>query len=197
LQLNKNEKTLKKTTEFNNELQSIDTKDLIVLDESGCYLGMNLPYARAIGGARVKMPQSFVRGTKISMIGAVSIDKVEAAIYGEWNTDSEIFNAYIEQKLVPILSAGKVVIMDNVRFHCSEKVKNLIEGAGARVLFLPPYTPELSPIEPMWGKVKQVLKKYSPKNIKEFAKYIKVAFESITSDNLIGWFNHCGYTLNR
>jgi transposase len=188
---------LKKTIEFNNALQNIDTKDLIVLDESGCYLGMNLPYARAKGGARVKMPQSFVRGTKISMIGAISIDKVEAAIYGEWNTDSEIFTAYVEQKLVPTLSAGKVVIMDNVRFHCSEEVKNLIEGTGARILFLPPYTPELSPIEPMWGKVKQVLKKYSPKSIKEFAKYIKVAFESITSDDLTGWFSHCGYSLNR
>ena len=187
---------LKKTIEFINELQNIDTKDLIVLDESGCHLGMNLPYARAKGGARVKMPQSFIRGTKITMIGAISIEKVEAAIYGEWNTDSEIFTAYVEQKLVPILSKGKVVVMDNVRFHCSKQVKELIESTGARILFLPPYSPELSPIEPMWGKVKQVLKKYSPKSMKEFAKYIKIGFESITSDDLLGWFDHCGYSIN-
>jgi len=184
---------LKKTIEFNNELQSINTNDLIVLDESGCYLGMNLLYARAKGGARIKMSQSFIRGTKISLIGAISTDKVEAVIYGEWNTDADIFTAYVEQKLVPVLSKGKVVIMDNVKFHCSTHVKDLIESTGARILFLPPYTPELSPIEPMWGKVKQILKKHSPKSLKEFAKYIKVAFESITSNDLLGWFGHCGY----
>ena len=87
--------------------------------------------------------------------------------------------------------------MDNVKFHCSKQVKELIEGTGARILFLPPYTPELSPIEPMWSKIKQLLKKYAPKNIKDFAMYIKTAFESIMPSDLVGWFKHCGYTINR
>lgn len=171
-------------------MKTINPHDLIVIDESGCNLNMTLAYARAEGGARVKMPKNFIRGTKISIIGAISTTKIESAIYGEWNTDGEIFSGWVERQLLPILSSGKVVIMDNVGFHRSKKVKDLIESKGAKILFLPPYTPEFSPIENMWSKIKQILKRLSPKNIKDFAKYIKSAFLEISSSDLTWWFKH-------
>jgi len=83
--------------------------------------------------------------------------------------------------------------MDNVNFHNSKKIQELVESRGATILFLPPYTPEHSPIENMWSKIKQILKTESPKTIKEFARSIKKAFLSIASSDLYGWFAHCGY----
>jgi len=193
MQQNKIERMLKKTIEFKEALINLKLEDLIVLDESGCYLNMTLPYARAEGGQRIKLPKKFTRGDKISIIGAISVNQVEAALYGEWNTNSEIFEAFIENKLLPVLSPGKVVIMDNVNFHNSKKIQELVESRGATILFLPPYTPEHSPIENMWSKIKQILKTESPKTIKEFARSIKKAFLSIASSDLYGWFAHCGY----
>lgn len=174
-------------------MQSLDPKELVVIDESGCYLNMTLPYARAYGGERVAMPQPFVRGNKLSVIGAISISSVESALYGEWNTDADIFLTFIRQNIVPKLTKSKVVILDNIGFHKTEHVISAIENTGARVLFLPPYSPEFSPIENMWSKIKQILRKLSPRTIVEFNKAISQAFNLITKDDLFGWFKYCGY----
>ena len=170
-------------------MQALNPKDLIVIDESGCYLNMTLPYGRAYGKERVSFPKPFTKKNKVSIIGAVSVD----TLYGEWNTDYDIFLTFIEQKIVPKLSKNKVVILDNVPFHKKQKVIDAIENAGAKVLFLPPYSPEFSPIENMWSKIKQMLKKLAPRTMSEFNKAISIAFNAITKENLFGWFKHCGY----
>lgn len=174
-------------------MPKLNIDDLIVLDESGCHFNMTLPYARATGGKRVAMPIPFKRGSKISVIGAISSDSVEAAIYGKWNTDGEIFTAFVKQCLAPKLSAGKIVIMDNVKFHSTKKAVEAINKTGATILFLPPYSPELSPIENMWSKIKQLLKILEPKSWKTFKKAIAKAFAEIKKSDLFGWFKHCGY----
>lgn len=155
---------------------------------------MTEKYARAKGGDRIKMPVPCNRGPQISMIGAISLRGVEAALYGEWATNGEIFLEFVAQCLAPKLRPGMIVIMDNVRFHLQANVIAHIESRGAKVVFLPPYSPDFSPIENMWSKIKNTLRRLMPRTLQAFKKSIKVAFESIREKDLLGWFRHCGYS---
>jgi len=83
------------------------------------------------------------------MIGAISMNKVEAALYGEWATNGEIFYTFVEKSLLSQLKPRHTVIMDNVKFHLQERITKAIESKGAKVIFLPPYSPDFNPIEPM------------------------------------------------
>jgi transposase len=139
------------------------------------------------------MSSPYVRGCSLTMIGAISIGQVEAAMYGEWSANGEIFLNFLERLLCPNLHSGHAVIMDNVKFHQVKGVKELIESKGARLIYLPPYSPELNPIEEMWSKIKTILRKISARTIRAFGKSIKVAFESVCGNDLDGWFRHSGY----
>jgi Transposase and inactivated derivatives len=166
---------------------------LIFIDESGANLSFCRGYARAIGGDRVKYACPYPRGNKYTMIGAISVVAVEAALYGEWSANGEIFLEFVKRQLVPRLSNRKVVIVDNVSFHKVVGVKEAIEATGAHLFYLPPYSPDLSPIELMWSKVKSVLKKISPRTKPQFKKAIREAFAEIAGKDLVSWFKHCGY----
>jgi len=171
------------------------SKNLIFIDESGASLRMAREYARIVGGERIKMPLPTKHGPKLSIIGAISVDKVVASMYGEWSADGEIFATFIEKCLVPTLSVGKIVLLDNIPFHKNKRIKEAIEATGAKIRFLPPYSPDFSPIENMWSKIKSILRKYAPRTLGDFKKAIKKAFLSISSTDLLGWFRHCGYTV--
>lgn len=171
----------------------LDVNKLIFIDESGANLRMTNSYARAIGGERIKMPVPYNRGPQISMIGAISVKNVEAAMYGEWSTNGEIFLEFIEKSLVPKLKQKQLVIMDNVKFHLQASVASLIEAKGAIAIFLPPYSPDLNPIENMWSKIKNTLRKQAPRTLKEFQKAIQTAFSEVKTTDIMGWFKHCGY----
>ena len=154
---------------------------------------MALQYARAEGGERIKMAVPCNRGAQVSIIGAISSQGIEAALYGEWATDGDIFYAFIEECLAPKLRPGHVVIMDNVRFHYRKDIAPLIEAKGATVVYLPPYSPDFSPIENMWSKMKGILRSLMPRSMIELQDKLKNALESITTCNLLSWFKHCGY----
>ena len=136
-------------------MQECKPEDLIFIDESGAKLNMDSAYGRAQGGQRVKASKPYCRGKTISMIGAVSLLGVVAAMYGEWATDGIAFLAFIQSMLVPQLRPGHIVIMDNARFHKLQQVSEAIENTGAQLVFLPPYSPDFSPIELMWSKLKK------------------------------------------
>ncbi len=174
-------------------IKDVRVKDLIFIDESGAHLQMSPRYGRAYGKERAIVKAPYKRGNQMTMIVAISIKKVEAALYGEWNANTEIFSTFIEEHLCPLLKKRHVVVMDNVGFHKSEKVISQIEATGAKCLYLPPYHPELNPIEEMWSKVKSILRKLSARNLEDFKKAIKVAFESVVDRDLLGWFQHAGY----
>ena len=165
------------------------------MDESGAHLGFTREYARIIGGERIKFGVPYPRGHAYSLLSAVGLGNVKASLYGEWSVNGEIFLAFIEKCLVPNLKKGDIVIMDNVSFHKIAGATALIESVGATVKYLPPYSPDFSPIENMWSKLKSVLKKYAPRTPKAFNRAIRKAFESISADDLKGWFKHCGYDM--
>lgn len=174
-------------------MRHFNAKSLIFIDESGAHLRMSSSYARAEGGKRIKMPIPFAHGPQFSMIGAISVNKVEAALYGEWATDGDIFHGFIENNLLPQLKKKHTVIMDNVKFHLQARIRETIESTGAKIIFLPPYSPDLNPIENMWSKIKNTLRKLAPRTTRNFKKCIKIAFDEIAKTDLVEWFKHCGY----
>lgn len=166
-------------------------KKLIFLDESGFYLNMTRHYARAFNGERAIEYTPFRDTTKYSVIGAIGLDEIKAIGYGNWNTDSSMFIAFIKELLLPKLNKSHAIIMDNVGFHKSQTVQKLITSTGATLIYQPPYSPEFNPVEHMWSKLKSIIRKLKPKTDKEFKIAIKEALERITPSNLKGWFSHC------
>ena len=93
----------------------------------------------------------------------------------------------------PKVIGGKIVLLDNVAFHKTLPIQEAIESVGAKIKFLPPYSPDFSLIENMWSKIRTVLRKFSPRTFNEFKKAIKKAFASVSKTDLLSWFRHCGY----
>jgi transposase len=174
-------------------IKDIPIRNLIFLDESGANLRMAPLYGRAPGGERIFNAVPFNRGNRMTMISAISFEKIEAALYGEWAADGEIFLNFITRCVCPVLRKRHVVIMDNVAFHQVCGVREAIEATGAKLIYLPPYSPDLNPIEQMWGKIKNYLRKEAARTLDKFAVSVKEAFMSIKSADLINWYHHCGY----
>ena len=112
----------------------------------------------------------------------------------EGATDTEVFRAYVRQVLGPTLRAGDVVIMDNLSPHKSAETLSLIQDCGAHVLFLPPYSPDLNPIEKMWSKLKEFLRSAEARTQPSLIQAIASALEAITAQDAINWFASCGYS---
>lgn len=129
-----------------------------------------------------------------TMISAIRLDGSTAAMAIEGATDTEVFRAYVEKVLCPVLRAGDIVVMDNLSPHKNEVTLSLIEGAGASVLFLPPYSPDLNPIEKMWSKVKQSLRSAEARTREELLEAIDRALQTVTAKDAMGWFASCGYS---
>lgn len=160
------------------EIAKVPLKDLIFLDESGANLQMAPRYGRGYKKNRVYYAVPFNRGNRLTLMSAISIKRVEAALYGEWSANGEIFLHFIEEFLCPKLRKGKVIIMDNVAFHQVKGVREAIEKTGARLIYLPPYSPDLNPIEKMWSKIKNYLRRASARSLDKFRISINFAYKS-------------------
>ncbi len=108
-------------------------------------------------------------------------------------TDAVTFEAFISQKLVPKLWKGACVIMDNYSIHKGEKIRSLIEGVGAKLIYLPTYSPEFNPIENCWSKLKSILRQIGARTYPDLAKAIEFAFNKISLNDIRNWFIHCCY----
>ena len=111
-------------------------------------------------------------------------------------TDGEIFSQYVVHVLVPELRPGDIVVLDNLRSHKQPRVTVAIEETGARVEFLPPYSPNLNPIEKRWSKCKAILRKLAARTSEALDDAIRVALESITPEDAAGWLASCGHTIS-
>ena len=185
----------RKRIDYMDAVSEIDPNDLIFLDESGAHLGMTSDYARMEGGKRAKMPKPFDRGEKFSVIGAIALTGIVAMMYIASAINGNIFKTYIEQLLIPKLRRGQFIIFDNVSFHKSAELIELIESVGAKVVFLPPYSPDLSPIEKMWSKIKEILKRSKPRSRAEFHRSLLEAITSVDDEDCEEWYESCGYPI--
>jgi len=127
------------------------------------------------------------------MIGALTTSGLGAMMTVEGGTSGEVFVSYVERVLGPTLKVGDIVIADNLGAHKDARVRQAIEARGARLYFLPPYSPDLNPIEYAWAQVKRILKRMKARTYAALVKAIAKAMEIITSDNALAWIKHCGY----
>lgn len=159
----------------------------------GSNLGFTRLYGRAEPGQRVVEAVPSKRGENLSTIGAIGLDGVRAALSVPQAIDGETMAFFVEEILAPELNLGDIVLMDNCPIHKVDEVTEAIESVGASVEFLPSYSPDLNPIENFWSKVKSVLRSIKPRTPEELFDALEKAFASITLQDILSWFEHCGY----
>jgi transposase len=172
---------------------AIPAEQLIFLDESGVNLAMTRRYARSPRGTRAHASAPINYGENVSVVGAVGLRGIVTAMAIDGAMDGEIFVAFVEQFLAPTLRPGDVVVMDNLGAHHVLGVRAGIEATGARLLYLPPYSPDFSPIELCWSKVKTWLKAKAARTRETLEYAIADALDQVSIGDLTAWFKHCGY----
>ena len=128
------------------------------------------------------------------MISAIRSDGVAAAMVTEGATDALVFRGFVEHFLVPVLQPGQIVVMDNLSSHKVKGIREAIEAVGAELWYLPPYSPDLNPIEPMWSKVKAVLRSLARRTTTTLYRAIGQALTCVEATECLNYFRHCGYT---
>ncbi len=176
-------------------IQSISPERLIFLDESGVTTSMTRLYARGTGGRRIHEATPGGHWKIMTILGAMSLDGMVATMTIEEPTDTDIFLAYVEHLLYPVLKTGDVVVMDNLSAHKAPAVQQWIEKAGAELLYLPPYSPDLNPIEKAWAKIKQQLREAKARTKDALDQAITNALPHITPANAQAWFRLALYGL--
>jgi len=155
---------------------------------------MTREYARAPRGERARGAVPRNAGTVTTMIGALDLWGVRAMMTIEGATDAEAFETFVERLLAPKLHPGDIVVLDNVGAHRTERVRELIRAAGATVLYLPPYSPDLNPIELCWSKLKALLREFGARTRDALDDAIRRAMDLIDRHDASAWFAHCGYS---
>jgi transposase len=166
------------------------------LDEAGATTILTRLYARAFGGARSSeaVPRNY--GASTSMIATIGVGGIDAPMLIEGSVDTLVFNAYCEQVLRPSLKSGDIIVLDNLGAHRASRIEEITATCGAQVIWLPPYSPDFSPIELMWSKVKAYLKKVKARTQEELEKAIARALQTVTTNDCLNWFRHCGYEVS-
>ena len=154
---------------------------------------MRTAYARSVSGTRAVVREPFYKVEKTSVISAISIETELATMTLNDSFDGEAFFVFIKDFLKPHLGPGKVVVMDNVKFHYNKKSIELIRSTGAEILFLPSYSPHLNPIENFISKVKNHLKRNLTTSLNSLYQSLADAISTVSSSDLIGWFKLTGY----
>lgn len=127
------------------------------------------------------------------MIGSIRLDGKSACMAIDGATDRDVFREYVRHVLAPTLCPGDIVVLDNLGAHADTEALRLIEAAQAELRFLPPYSPDLNPIEKMWSKVKAFLRDAKARTEEELYDGIRMALETVTPQDAEGWFRSCGY----
>jgi transposase len=181
----------KKRRSFRRKVKPIEPKRLVFVDETGVTTAMTPAYGRAPRGERVvaSAPASW---ESVTVIAAMGLDGVRAPLAFPGATDAATFQSYVEQVLVPALRAGDVVVFDNLSAHLRPAVSEAIERAGARVLPLPPYSPDFTPIEEMFSKFKEFLRRIGARAKDHLYEVIGEGLRQVTPQDILGWFRQAG-----
>ena len=140
------------------------------------------------------MPQNY--GENVTILGALSLAGVEALMTVNGATDGDILSAFVREVLAPTLRAGDIVVWDNLGAHRGVAVRAAVEAPGACVVFLPPYSPDMNPIERCWSKIKTYLRAAKARTREALEAAITQALSTVTESDVRAWFNHCGYAVN-
>jgi len=155
---------------------------------------MTRTHARSQRGKRAYSFAPTKRRKSTNLIGAMTLEGVIASRFIDESVTSKGFIVFLKKDLCPVLKAGHIVLMDNSPTHIVKEVKELIESRGAKLIYLPPYSPEFNPIEHCWSKVKSCLRKLEIRDKKRMKPAVKKSLKTITTKDIQGWFRHCGYS---
>ena len=169
---------------------------LVFLDESAILTNMARRHGRSPRGQRACAKVPFGHWKRLSVLSALGLEGVLATMSIADATDADIFAAYLDQVLLPVLRERKpdaVLVMDNLRPHKTPVVQAVLNGSGFAYRYLPSYSPDLSPIEPGWAKVKSYLRRVAARTVEALQQALAPALDRITAQDAAAFFRHCGY----
>lgn len=167
----------------------------MIVDETSTFCHMTRHYSRAPRGQPAVGCVARNRGTATTLIASLTPTGMGPAMTIQGATSGPVFIEYVRTVLAPTLEEGQIVILDNVGAHLPSAVRTLIEARGAEVLFLPAYSPDFSPIELAFAKLKSILRRIGATTPAALEAAIAEALRAITPDEIRGYFAHCGYDL--
>ena len=171
----------------------LDARRFKFIDEAGSNLALTRLFGRAPKGERVTESVPCNYGRQTSIISAIGLSGPTATFTVEGAVDTAIFNVYVEHVLGPSIEVGDILILDNLSAHRASCIETVAAERGAQVIWLPPYSPDFSPIEMMWSKIKSALRAAKARTREELEQALIAALKLVTADDCAGWFSHCGY----
>lgn len=182
-------------TLFQKVVAELDVAHFKFLDESSVNLSLTRLYGRAAPEQRVvdHVPQP--AGPQTTTLAVIDLNGIAAPLVLSGAVNGTVFYGYMAQCVVPTLQPGDVLFMDNLPAHKVAGIEALIEAQGARLIYLPPYSPDLNPIELAWSKVKTLLRCFKARTFPDLLAALKQALLAITPHDIQGWFTHCGYAI--
>jgi len=173
--------------------RSLDTRSLVFVDEMGTNTSLSPTYGWSKKGERAHCSVPRNRGKNTTLLASMSLEGMGPSLAVEGATTSAVFETYVERILAPNLRKGQIVAMDNLSAHKGERVRELIEGRGCELIYLPPYSPDLSPIEEAFSKIKGLLRKAQARSRETLLGAIGAAISALSAEDARGFFEHCGY----
>jgi transposase len=173
----------------------VDARRLIFIDETWAKTNMTRLRGRALRGQRLIDRSPHGHWKTSTLIAALGIEGVRCSTLVDGAVNADVFEAFAEQVLVPALRPGDVVVLDNLSSHKRARTRELIEAAGAELVFLPPYSPDLNPIEMVFSKIKQRLRSLACRTVEKLWSSMQSVLDEVTASDATNCFRHCGYTL--
>ena len=169
---------------------------MIFIDETAFWVGMSRLMARSLLGEKALYLRPFYRGRKVTLIGAMNVEGIVATKAIEGSMKGEDFYNFIKTELVPKLRPGHVIVMDNLNIHKMKGIEELVAEKGARIEYLPPYCPELNPIEMLWSTLKAFVRRFPSRMVSSLEKLIKIGLYLIQKAFFRSWLAKCCYCTN-
>lgn len=173
-----------------------DFKRVLFLDETGAMTNLVRSHGRSSEGSRCVAYAPNGHWKIVTAVAAIRLSGLTASATMACAMDGQLFQSYVEEALLPVLSEGDVVVMDNLASHKHPRVRELIESSGAKLLYLPPYSPDFTPIEMIWSKAKRLLRSLAARTVDGLHEAFGTAMAAITTDDILGCFQHCRYATN-
>jgi transposase len=175
--------------------EQVDAKRLVFVDEMGTNTSLSPLHAWAKKGQRAYWCAPRNRGKNTTVLSSMSVRGMGPSLTVEGATTSAVFEAYVKQVLAPTLRKGQVVVMDNLSAHKGERIRELIEERGCQLIYLPSYSPDFNPIEEAFSKIKGLVRKAEARTKEALLEAIGLALSAVTSEDVRGFFEHCGYRM--
>ena len=180
-----------KRTAWKEQLAGVDQSHLVYLDECGVNTDMTRISGRSIGKTRVVDHAPLNTPQTTTILSSIRTDGSHVTVTYSGGTTGDRFTAYLRDHLIPTLKPGDIVVMDNLRSHHVQSVREVFEAAHVQFLYLPPYNPDLNPIEKMWSKLKAILRKWKIRSANLLPDSVSKALGMVTPSDCLHWFHSC------